>query len=332
MIQTFSFDDILIRPKAFCNIESRAHIDTSADFYGHKLSMPIISASMSAFDTKNPDSHEIDIEFASLLSDLGGMHILSRATLFSDRISSAKYLSLAGKNVGLAVSLKEFAVYREQLEELDAFVSIDIANGALIHNIDWEGKYPLILGNYGNPGAVFRSDLKGEIIYKFGIGSGSSCSTRLKTGVGAPQGWLIHEVSKMSTKLNKPIISDGGVKSVADFSKAVALGADAVMSGYLLASAQETPWEPVKINDRWYKPYRGMASFEEKNSTSHIEGISGFIPYEDKPLKSIMLELKDGLTSSMSYCNARTLDEFKAKAEFILAPTNDLETGTRLYG
>lgn len=247
-----------------------------------------------------------------------------------DRMRALEILGGGGVQIGMAVSLQEYKTYRNQLEKLPGLVSIDIANGAIIKNIDWHGKYPLVVGNFGNPGALLRQDLKGNLIYKFGIGSGSSCSTRLKTGVGAPQGWILSQVSPISSRLNKPIISDGGIKGTADFVKAIALGADAVMMGYLLAGAKETPWEPIKIDGKWYKPYRGMASGPEKQSSSYIEGISGLVPYEEKPIKTIMLELKDGLTSAMSYSNAVTLPDFQASVQFLRTPHIDIETQTRL--
>lgn len=331
MEQTFSFDNVLIKPKPFSSVKSRSEVDTSVNLYGKVLDIPIMSASMSAFDTMNPDSKDISWQFAGELSNLGGIHIFSRGTPFPQRFEAASSLAKAGNNVGIAVSLGEFYSHREKLENQNFFVSIDIANGSIISDIDWEGSHPLIVGNFGNPYAVTRSDLTGKLIFKFGIGSGASCSTRLKTGVGAPQGWLIHKVSKPASKRNVPIISDGGIKNNSDFAKAIALGADVVMMGYMLASAEETPWEPIKINDSWYKPYRGMASFEEKNSNSHVEGISGFVPYQGKTLKEIVFDLQDGLKSAMSYSDSKTIDDFKAKTEFIFAPVNDIETGTRLY-
>jgi len=333
MEKAFSFDDILILPHFKSDIYSRGVVDVSTEFFGSKLDLPAISASMSAFDTTDPESRNISWQFASLMSDSGGMHIFSRSTLFDERYEAASSLGKSGKSVGLAVSIEEFFAFREKLEELEAFVSIDIANGAILKDIHWEGKYPLIVGNFGNPRVINRTDFRGNIIYKFGIGGGSSCSTRLQTGVGAPQGWLIYHASEKSERYDeneKLFISDGGVKSTADFVKSLALGANAVMMGYMFASAEEAPWEPVKIDGNWYKPYRGMASSKEKNNNSHVEGVSGYVPYIGKPLKTIMLELHDGLSSAMSYSDAKNLKSFKDNAEFIFSPSSNIENQTRL--
>lgn len=333
MENTFSFDDILILPHYKSDVKSRSFVNTTTSLYSVNLNIPAISASMSAFDTVAPDSRDISWQFASKMSESYGMHIFSRSTLFDARYEAAKTLGSTNHNVGMAVSLDEFDTYRSKLEELPALVSVDIANGAILQDVDWQGKYPLIIGNYGNPRVLGRADLRGNLIYKFGIGGGSSCSTRLETGVGAPQGWLINHARTKSDRYSdghKPIISDGGVKSTADFVKAIALGADAVMMGYVFAGARETPWEPIKIDGKWYKPYRGMASAQEKQKSTHVEGVSGYVPYEDKSIQTIMFELRDGLTSAMSYSDAKDITTFMDNVEFVLAPSSQNENQTRL--
>lgn len=321
IVDTYTFDDVLIQPHAISTVMSRSNVDTSYTLYQNlEFKLPVISASMSLFDTEE-NSRDIYYQFAAKMSELGGLHIFSRATLFSDRVKAVEALSSIGVQSGIAVSLDEFSTYYDILIDLpsSSVVSIDIANGSIIKNVLWEKLYDdsptLIVGNFGNPQAVIRRDLDGSIAFKLGVGSGAGCTTRVATGVGAPQGWLIREASRIS---RKPLISDGGVKTTADFSKAVALGADLVMMGRIFAAAKETPWPEVKLSDgKWYKRYNGMASVVEKNTNSHIEGDSGYIPYEGKSLEEIFKELKDGLTSAMSYSDSHSLDEFKIKAYFL---------------
>lgn len=321
MTETFTFDDILIQPKQYSEVTSRYLTNTETKLYKYlNFEMPVISASMSLFDTEE-GSRDIHYGFAAEMAKAGGMHIFSRSTLFSERIKAVRSLSALGLSSGMAVSIKEFDAFREELMTLPetTLVSIDIANGAILKDITWGGDYEfkfptLVVGNFGHPRAVTRKDLLGQIVFKLGIGSGAGCTTRVTTGVGAPQAWLIRESAQLT---RKPIISDGGVKSVADFVKSVALGADLVMMGRLFAATEESPWKPVKVGDKWYKPYRGMASKEEKGSIYHVEGDSGLVPYEEKTIKDVMRELKDGLSSAMSYCDALTLEDFKQKAEFL---------------
>lgn len=329
MQETFTFDDILIKPRPVSSIESRNMVDTKSKLYDVELAVPVMSASMSVFDTV-VDSREIYFSFASALSEAGGVHIFSRATLFEDRYRAVSSLAATGHVVGIAVSLKEFHTYRDRLEQLpeNTIVSIDIANGAIIKDIMWLAPAPLIIGNFGNPNAALRRDLAGRIAFKFGLGSGSGCSTRLTTGVGMAQASLIQETV---TKTRKPIISDGGINVVADVVKALALGAEFVMLGRLLAAAKETPWPPVKKDGMWYKEYRGMASAEEKRSSSYIEGVAGLIPYEERSVASIISGIKDGLASAMSYVDSTDLDEFRQKVEFTRVSTaTKTENGIRL--
>jgi len=116
------------------------------------------------------------------------------------------------------------------------FICLDVANGYLDNVIDRiryiREKYPkitLIAGNVVTPELVTKYYENGVDIVKMGIGSGSVCTTRLKTGVGYPQFSCIND-----TKNNIPegcyIMSDGGIQHMGDFSKAYGIGADFVMS------------------------------------------------------------------------------------------------------
>ena len=97
-----------------------------------------------------------------------------------------------------------------------------------------------------------------------------------------------------------------------------------------MSAAKETPWEPVKIDGHWYKPYVAEASSERKGSTRFVEGISGYVPYEEEPLESIIARVKDGISSAMSYTNSLTLEEFRNNARFFITHPNSTETQTRL--
>lgn len=326
--ESFTFDDILIEPHAHSLVTSRSSVDTSVNLGGVILDMPVISASMSLFDTHSPfeTSEAPYIQFAVAIAEAGGMHIISRSTPFWPRTVGANVVASQGLNVGVAVSLTEFFENKKYLEKQNYVVSIDIANGAIIGDINWEGEKPLIIGNFGNPAIGMAPRFTGNIILKLGIGSGNACSTRLVTGVGAPQAGLVYSTALNS---NFPLISDGGVNKIADFVKAIALGADAVMTGRMFGATIETPWSVKEVNGISMKPYRGMASKEEKRSKKFIEGASGFIPYEGKRVQEVMYDLKDGLTSAMSYCNSFGIKDFKRNATFIKA-SHSHESSVRL--
>jgi IMP dehydrogenase/GMP reductase len=325
--QSFTFGDILIQPSTFSRIKSRSYVDTSINLGNFKLKIPVISASMSLFDTISPyEAHPYRM-FARKIAEAGGIHIFSRALSFSDRVFSVHALNHENLNVGMAVGLDEFFAKKSELEKLNAIISIDIANGSIIPEIVWGGDNPLIVGNFANPDISMVKRFNGNIILKLGVGSGAACSTRVTTGVGFPQAGLIYEAAKNS---NYKIISDGGVGSVSDFTKALALGADFVMTGRMFGHVKETPWEVLEINGKKYKPYRGMASKEEKKSKKFVEGASGYIEFTDRTVQEIMYDLSDGLRSAMSYCDALNLNEFSRNANFVQAPSHREESSVRL--
>lgn len=59
-------------------------------------------------------------------------------------------------------------------------------------------------------------------------------------------------------------MADGGIKSSGDIAKALAVGADCVMVGSLLAGTKESPGAILETPAGLYKRYRGSASLETK--------------------------------------------------------------------
>ncbi|MBC8021096.1 MAG: IMP dehydrogenase [Methyloceanibacter sp.] len=170
---------------------------------------------------------------------------------------------------------------------------------------------------------------------KVGIGPGSICTTRVVAGVGVPQFTALLEAVEVAKKSDIPIISDGGIRYSGDLAKALAVGADCVMLGSLLAGTDESPGEVFLYQGRSYKAYRGMGSigamargsadryFQEeiKDALKLVpEGIEGQVPYKG-PVSSVLHQLIGGLRASMGYTGARTLAEFQARAEFIRIST-----------
>src|SRR3546814_8488996 len=101
---------------------------------------------------------------------------------------------------------------------------------------------------------------------KVGIGPGSICTTRIVAGVGVPQLTAILDSVEAASKLNVPVIADGGLRTSGDIAKALAAGASSVMVGSLLAGTAEDPGETFLYQGRTYKSYRGMGRLEEHTS------------------------------------------------------------------
>jgi len=213
--------------------------------------------------------------------------------------------------------------------EVDAIV-IDTAHGHSKGVIETLKKtrqlFPevdIVVGNIATAEAAHDLVEAGADAVKVGIGPGSICTTRIIAGVGVPQLSAIYEVSKALKNTNVPLIADGGIRYSGDIVKALAAGADTIMTGSLFAGVEESPGETIIFNGRKFKTYRGMGSLEamEKGSKDRYfqdmeddikklvpEGIAGRVPYKGT-LYEVIYQLIGGLRAGMGYCGAKTITE-----------------------
>ncbi len=179
---------------------------------------------------------------------------------------------------------------------------------------------------------------------KVGVGPGSICTTRVVTGVGAPQITAIYEASLACKPAGVPVIADGGLQHSGDIAKAIVAGADTVMLGSLLAGCDETPGDLIFVSGKQYKTYRGMGSLgamssrgkksyskdryfqAEVTSDDKIvpEGIEGRVAYRG-PLAAVTHQLIGGLRQSMFYVGARTIAELADRGQFIRITQSSLK-------
>ena len=242
---------------------------------------------------------------------------------------------LVGAAVGIDVDTIERVA--ELIKNNVDVVVIDTAHGHSKSVIEMtkkiKNKFPdldLIVGNVATPQAVEALADAGADAVKIGIGSGSSCTTRIISGVGVPQLSSILEAHKVAIKRDIPIISDGGMRYSGDISKSLAAGSNAVMLGSIFAGTDESPGEMILWEGRSYKSYRGMGSISAMKSGSSDryfqkgtankklvpEGIEGMVPVKG-PLSNLVHQLMGGVRSSMGYCGAENLSEFIKRVEFI---------------
>ncbi len=189
----------------------------------------------------------------------------------------------------------------------------------------------IVAGNCGTSECVEDLINAGADAVKIGIGPGSICTTRVISGVGVPQLTAIYFASKAARKYKIPIIADGGIKYSGDIVKALAVGANTVMLGNLLAGVEESPGELVHYKGKSYKVYRGMGSLAamKKGSASRYfqedeaeyekfipEGIEGQIPYRGS-LAGVIYQLVGGIKSGMMYTGCKTIKDLHRKAKFI---------------
>ena len=188
-----------------------------------------------------------------------------------------------------------------------------------------------VAGNVVTPSATEALMAAGADVVKVGVGPGSICTTRIVSGVGMPQITAVMKCSEVARKMGKSIIADGGIKFSGDITKALALGANTVMIGNLLAGSDESPGETILYQGRTYKVYRGMGSLgamkkgsKDRYGQADItemdklvpEGIEGKVPYRGSA-RGILHQLIGGLRSGMGYLGAVDIQDLQKKAEYV---------------
>jgi IMP dehydrogenase len=190
----------------------------------------------------------------------------------------------------------------------------------------------LIAGNIATAEAAEALIDAGADAVKAGVGPGATCTTRVVAGVGVPQVTAIYDCAEVGARHGIPVIADGGLASSGDIAKALAAGADSVMTGSILAGVDEAPGDVVVHQGERFKEYRGMGSLGAMKARGFSkdryfqgdvedveklvpEGIEGRVPYKGA-LAPILHQLVGGVRQSMGYCGAATVEEMKA-ARFV---------------
>ncbi len=319
MREAFTFDDVLLVP-AYNHYESRQHVDTSVTDRTGKLSLklPLMTSNM---DTITESA------MANFIGAKGGIGVLHRMMPVERNV--AEYRRCTGP-VFVSVGTSEEELARaEALRDAGAsYFVVDVAHG----HAKYVGKtlkrlrqlLPnacLMAGNVATyAGADFLASVGADIV-KVGIGPGSVCTTRIKTGHGVPQLTAIQDCARC----DRSIVADGGIRYPGDVVKALAFGADFVMIGGLLAGTRPTPGEKVKdASGAWVKTYRGMASREVADE--HLggiaewktaEGVSTSVPYREDE-DAIVADVVGGLRSGLTYAGSKTIKELQRKLNYVV--------------
>lgn len=134
-----------------------------------------------------------------------------------------------------------------------------------------------------------------------------------------PTPYAVAEVAQVRRRAL--IVADSGVRTPADLCKLLALGADCVMVGSALAGTGEAPGRVIVLDGKKYKIMRGAASFSVQQQAGreepeYVEGSETLVPYKGRA-GGVIDRYMAGLRSSMSYMNARNLEEYRASVDFI---------------
>jgi GMP reductase len=324
------FKDVMIRPKR-STLKSRSHVSLEREFkFLHSTTtwsgVPIMAANMDTVGT---------FEMAKVLAEdklFTAIHKHYSVQEWNDFLRDLApemydYIAIStgtGKN-----DSKKIAEIFEA-NPLLKFICIDVANGYSEHFVNFvqqtRKQYPdkvIIAGNVVTGEMVEELSLAGADMIKVGIGPGSVCTTRVKTGVGYPQLSAIIECADAAHGLGGQIISDGGCMTPCDVAKAFGAGADFVMLGGMLAGHTESGGELIEINGEKFKQFYGMSSTTAMEK--HVGGVAEYRASEGKTVQvpfrgSVKATLKDilgGLRSACTYVGASRLKELTKRTTFI---------------
>lgn len=322
------FSDVLIRPKRSV-LKSRAEVSLEREFrFRHTKTtwqgVPIIAANMDHTGTFN------------MAAALGEYQLLTALDKF---IPIEEWKKYAQKNpkvlntcfASLGISETEFSKLDEVMHiHPMPFICLDVANGYTERFVSFlehlREKYPstvIMAGNVVTGEMVEELILSGADIVKIGIGPGSVCTTREKTGVGYPQLSAIIECADAAHGLGGQVCADGGCATPGDVAKAFAAGADFVMLGGMLAGHDEGLGEVIEEKGKKYKRFYGMSSSEamERHHGTvadyrSSEGRSVNVPYKG-PVKNTILDILGGIRSTCTYVGAHRLKELSKRCTFI---------------
>ena len=333
------FKDVMIRPKR-STLKSRSEVSLHRDFkflHGNAVweGIPIMAANM---DTVGTFEMAKALHNKNLFTTIHKHYSIHDWNIFS---------STAPKNIEdyVAISTGTGKKDAEKLAViLDAnshfkFICIDVANGYSEHFVNFVSKtrkdYPnkvIIAGNVVTGEMVEELLLSGADIVKVGIGPGSVCTTRIKTGVGYPQLSAIIECADAAHGLGGHIISDGGCTSPGDVAKAFGAGADFVMLGSMFAGHDESGGEVINRNGKSFRKFYGMSSSTAMEK--HAGGIANYrasegktveIPYKGH-VESTLQDILGGLRSTCTYVGASRLKELSKRTTFIRVAEQENKT------
>jgi IMP dehydrogenase len=242
--------------------------------------------------------------------------------------------------VGAAVGVGPDALERAQAlaaAGVDVLV-VDTAHGhsegviEMVRRIKDAVDIEVVAGNIATADAARALVDAGADAVKVGIGPGATCTTRIVAGVGVPQVTAVYEVAQVVAPEGGSVVADGGLSSSGDVAKAIAAGADVVMTGSMLAGTDEAPGDVIVVQGERFKEYRGMGSLGAMKARGYSkdryfqndvedveklipEGIEGRVAYKG-PLAPIVHQLVGGLRQAMGYCGAATIEEMK-RARFV---------------
>jgi len=322
------FCDVLIRPKR-STLRSRKDVDVQRTIKFRNSGntwegVPIIAANMDTTGT---------FEMALAFKSFGCIVAIHKHYSAEEWVTfTTKYpecLPFMAVSAGSGKDFEKLCTILEKVPKLQ-MICLDVANGYSEHFVAFikrvRDKFPghtIMAGNVVTGEMTEQLILSGADIVKVGIGPGSVCTTRKKTGVGYPQLSAVMECADAAHGLDGHIISDGGCTMPGDFAKAFGAGADFVMAGGMFSGTTEAGGDVIEEKGRKYKMFYGMSSATAMKKYSG--GVAEYRASEGKTVKvlykgsvaGILQEILGGIRSACTYTGSRKLKELPKRTTFI---------------
>ncbi len=329
--EKLDFSNVLIRPKR-STISSRSKVSLNRNMKFKYSSIvwegiPIIAANMDTVGTFSVYQTLSKYKIITALHKFYTKKDYIRIIESNNIVLDPKYFMIS-----TGISDNDFQNLKDIMNIVECnWICIDIANGYIDNLCNFCKKvreeFPtkiIIAGNVVTREIVEELILNGKVDgVKVGIGPGSACTTRLKTGVGMPQLSAILECADAAHGVGGHIIADGGITCPGDMAKAFGAGADFVMMGGQFAGHDQNPGELITENKNKYKLFYGMSSSKaqekhygkmEKYRSS--EGRVVKIPYKGD-LKDTVDDYLGGLRSTCTYINAENIKNMAKCTTFV---------------
>lgn len=322
----YSLDEIGLIPATTSSIKHRADVNP---FYGNKL--PIFVAPMTCL-----------------------LNLENWETFYNSRVIPIWPIRDANNKervlppddlVGwVAMTIEEFKwTFRDHIAPRNVpkghfKVLIDCANGNMeeLFSIvkdakqEYGDKLVVMIGNIANP-ETYLECCKAHVDYvRVGIGGGSGCTTSVQTGIHASMPWILEGIKEVKKKIYwygplTKIVADGGITNPSRAIKCLALGADYVMMGKAFAECKEVDVHQREEFDgpfdlKYFNHYYGQSSEQGQMDRfgkvkANPEGTDLWVPVTTT-LEEFTNKFEAALRSAMSYCGAKTLDDFIGKVKY----------------
>ena len=326
--ESFTFDDVLMIP-IYNHYESRRLVNISSADRSSKLTLdlPVLTANMDTITEHG---------MANFIGGHGGAGVLHRFLSIDENV---KQFKLCKHKTFVSVGCSDAELERAQaLKDAGAeYYCVDVAHahakyvGKTLKSLRGIlGDLCILAGNVATyAGADYLASCGADII-KVGIGGGSVCTTRIKTGFGMPTLSSVAECARV----DRSIVADGGIRTPGDIVKAIAFGADFVMLGGMFAGTGPTPGEVITKSDgTQVKMYRGMASKAAQDDFvgpmpgwKTAEGVATEVPYNESE-EALVADIIGGLRSGLTYGGASTIRELQRKLSYtIITPAARTES------